>query len=88
MNGKTKELLGMIAGCLTTGSFMPQAYKVWIHAPKPATDVSLGMFSMMSLGIILWLVYGWIIRSRPLIIFNVITFVLSVSVLIYKLIYG
>lgn len=88
MDKKKKEVIGMIAGTITTGSFIPQIYYVWIQIPKPATDVSIGMFSFMSLGILLWFIYGYQLRSWSLIIFNAITFIFSGSVLIYKLIYG
>jgi MtN3 and saliva related transmembrane protein len=88
MNAKTKEAMGTIAGCLTTGSFIPQVYTVWHRAPHPAPDVSLGMFSIISLGVLLWIVYGFILHAKPLIIFNAVTFCLSGSVLAYKLIYG
>lgn len=88
MNWKGKEMIGVIAGCLTTGSFIPQAYSVWHHAPKAAPDVSLGMFSTISIGVLLWIIYGCMLRSRPLIIFNAITFVFSASVWAYKLVYG
>lgn len=88
MNAKRGEMVGTIAGILTTVSFVPQVYSVWSHIPKPATDVSLGMFFVMSLGVLLWIIYGYCLRSRPLIIFNSGGFIFSASVLAYKLIYG
>jgi MtN3 and saliva related transmembrane protein len=88
VDGKRGNLIGTVAGFLTTGSFIPQVVRVWSHAPKPADDVSLGMFSVMTLGISLWIVYGTMQRSIPLIVSNAITFLLSALVLAYKLIYG
>jgi|GEM_PF-538192 len=88
MNKRVTEAIGTIAGCLTTAAFVPQIYVTWSHAPKPATDVSLWTFIILSLGTFLWAIYGGILRSRPIVIANVITFVFSSSVLAYKLIYG
>ncbi len=81
-------VMGTIAGILTTTSFVPQVRRVWKNRPKPATDVSLGMFCLMCLGVLLWLIYGFTIHSWPLIIFNGITLLLAAAVLTYKLHYG
>lgn len=88
MEEKFNERLGKVAGVLTTVSFLPQVWLVWGHFPEPATDISLGMFSILCFGISLWLVYGFRIRDRPLIISNSITFFLAASILLYKLVYG
>jgi len=84
----SKNRWGIIAGIFTTGSFIPQVYSVWSQIPKPAADVSLGMFLIFSLGVLFWFTYGCWLRSRPLIIFNTLSFVFSTSVLVYKLIFG
>jgi MtN3 and saliva related transmembrane protein len=88
MTEKQKEVIGTIAGTLTTGSFVPQAWRIWHHAPQPAPDVSLMMYIIISLGVLLWVTYGFLLRCKPILIFNIITFVLSVSVIIYKMTYG
>ena len=88
MDGKQAEMLGMVAGTMTTSSFIPQVYSIWSKTPKPADDISLGMFTILGAGILLRLVYGQIIRSRPVIIFNAISFILSMAVVTYKVIYG
>jgi MtN3 and saliva related transmembrane protein len=75
-------VLGMTAATLTTGSFVPQLTKVW--RTKSAEDLSYGMFSVFSLGIVLWLVYGLLQRDLPLIAANAITLVLSVAILLLK----
>jgi MtN3 and saliva related transmembrane protein len=85
---KVTEAIGTIAGCLTTIAFVPQIFTTWSHVPKPATDISPWTFFILSLGTFLWAIYGGILRSRPIVIANVITFVFSASVLAYKLIYG
>ena len=83
-----KAVIGVIAGMLTTGSFIPQVWSIWTQIPKPATDIALGMFIMQCLGVLLWFIYGCFLRSIPMIIFNLTVFVLSTSIVIYKIIFG
>jgi MtN3 and saliva related transmembrane protein len=78
--------LGFTAATLTTCSFVPQLTKVW--RTKSAEDLSYGMFSVLSLGILLWLIYGLIIRDLPLIAANAITLALNVAILALKLRYS
>lgn len=80
---ETNELFGSIAGILTTISFFPQVYKTF--KSKSAKDLSLLMFSLFTLGIIFWLVYGILINSRPVIISNSITLISSALILFYKI---
>jgi MtN3 and saliva related transmembrane protein len=46
------------------------------------------MFSMMTFGIALWLIYGALIGSWPLIGSNLVTFVLAATILALKLKHG
>lgn len=75
-------LLGLAAGTLTTLSFVPQVVKIW--KSKSAEDISLGMFTMFSLGILLWVIYGLLIDSPPLVIANAITLILAITILLLK----
>lgn len=77
------ELIGMIAGVLTTLAYVPQVLKVW--RSRSARDISLGMFLLMNTGIALWLVYGLLIASPGLIGANLVSLGLTVSVLVAKL---
>lgn len=79
------DILGLIAGSLTTIAFVPQLIKVW--KSKSAQDISYVMFIMFIAGIVLWEVYGWGIHSMPVILFNVITFMLGLAILILKFIF-
>jgi MtN3 and saliva related transmembrane protein len=65
-NGSWIEALGLVAGSLTTVSFLPQAVKVW--RSRSTHDISLLMFSLMLIGTVLWLTYG-ILLDRPALIF-------------------
>lgn len=80
------EILGLIAACLTTASFVPQVYKTW--KTKDVSGLSLPMFLTFTLGIVLWLVYGICIESAPIILANTITVVLSLLLVYFKLKYS
>lgn len=77
------NFMGFFAAICTTASFIPQALKV--YRTRKTTDISLGMFSLMSLGVALWDVYGFMIGSLPIIAANSITLTLSVYILIMKI---
>jgi MtN3 and saliva related transmembrane protein len=77
------EWVGYIAATLTTSSFVPQA--LLILRTRNVIGISVGMYWTFTLGIALWLVYGWQMRAWPLIIVNSITFVLAATILITKL---
>lgn len=79
----TTEILGLIAGSLTTIAFVPQVVKIW--RSKHAHDISLAMFSLFSVGVALWIVYGLIIDSLPVILSNAVTLVLALAILAMKL---
>jgi MtN3 and saliva related transmembrane protein len=74
MNSITSTI-GFIAAILTTVSFVPQVLKVW--RTRSAKDISLGMYSLFTLGIATWLVYGVLIDSWPVILANLVTLILA-----------
>jgi len=77
------ELVGALAGTLTTIAFIPQVVKTWRSGS--AQDISLFMFLLFSTGVGLWLVYGIAIHSVPVIVANAITFMLALSILGLKI---
>jgi len=77
------ELIGYCAAFLTTIAFVPQALKSW--RTKDLSGISLGMYSLFTAGVGLWLVYGLIIEKWPLILANALTFALALSILFLKL---
>ncbi len=83
INGIT--LLGLTAATLTTLAFLPQVIKSW--RSRETRDVSLGMFAVLTVGIILWLIYGLLIGDLPLVVANGVTLVLAVTMLYLKLRY-
>lgn len=80
------EIIGLVAGFLTTAAYMPQVLKVW--RSRSARDVSLGMFSLMVVGIMFWLAYGLMIEDIPLILANLVTLLLTGVILALKLRHG
>jgi Uncharacterized conserved protein len=79
------SLIGFAAAFCTTFSFLPQAIRV--IKTKHTQDLSLGMYSIFNVGIALWLAYGIVIDSWPMIIANAVTIVLTLTILILKIKY-
>jgi MtN3 and saliva related transmembrane protein len=77
------EWIGYVAAALTTSSFVPQA--LLILRTRDVTGISVSMYWTFTLGVALWLVYGWQMQAWPLIIANSITFALAATILITKL---
>jgi MtN3 and saliva related transmembrane protein len=75
------EIIGLIAAVCTTFAFIPQVMKVW--KTKQTKDLSLRMYSIMFIGILLWLVYGIRIDSLSIMLANVITATLVGTILVY-----
>ena len=75
------EIIGLIAAVCTTFAFVPQVMKVW--KTKQTKDLSLRMYSIMFLGILLWLFYGIIIDSLSIILANAVTATLVGMILGY-----
>lgn len=82
----TTAMFGYAAATLTTVAFVPQVVRIW--RSKNTRDISLGMYVIFTTGIALWLVYGILLGSAPIIIANCITIVLAGAVLAMKLRYG
>ena len=85
LNSIAVENLGFAAAFLTTAAFVPQLVRVL--RLRSAREISLPTFLMFSLGVFLWLIYGIYTGSKPVIASNVVTLVLSVSILVLKLRY-
>lgn len=73
------DLIGYSAATLTTVSFVPQA--LLTLRTRSAEGVSLRMYALFTLGIALWLVYGALTVSWPLILANTVTFALAATIL-------
>jgi MtN3 and saliva related transmembrane protein len=78
-----ESYLGFLAAFCTTIAFIPQAVKV--YKSKHTKDISLGMFSLLNIGLVLWLWYGLMIESYPIIISNAVTIIFALYILITKI---
>ena len=79
------DVLGLVACAITSLAFAPQVWK--IYRTKSGRDVSYRMFGLLAFGVILWLVYGFLIRSLPLIVTNIVTLCLALAVIALKIRY-
>lgn len=79
------EMIGIVAGVLTTFSSLPQVMKVW--RTRSTGDLSLIMLVMAVTGIALWLVYGLAIGSMVVTLANTVSLGLWMTVLGFKLRY-
>lgn len=76
----TIEILGYTAGTISMLVFLPQVIKTW--RTKSTKDISLLTFLFATSSVILWLIYGILIRNGSIIYTNSTILVLS-SVMIY-----
>ena len=77
------NLIGYAAAFLTTIAFVPQVYKSW--RTRDLSGISLPMYVSFTLGVALWLGYGILIASVPVILANAVTLLLSFIVLMLKI---
>jgi MtN3 and saliva related transmembrane protein len=84
-NPSAVTILGLVAGTLTTLSFLPQLLKAW--KSRSTHDISIGMFSLLALGITLWIVYGVVTSDLPVVVANSVTLVFVGLILALKLRY-
>lgn len=83
MNG---EWIGFVAATLTTLSFVPQAVRT--IRTRDTRGISLWMYVMFTVGLACWLAYGFVLMSWPMILSNIVTLALSLTILTLKLRYG
>jgi MtN3 and saliva related transmembrane protein len=81
-----KELLGLLAGFLTTAGFVPQVWRLF--KLKKADEISLAFTIFFVIGIVLWLVYGLVFSLLSVILWNAITLILGCLMLFAKLKYS
>jgi MtN3 and saliva related transmembrane protein len=79
------DIIGYIAASLTTASFLPQAMHTF--RTKDVSGISLGMYSVFTLGVSMWLLYGILLGAWPIVIANTITTALASFILWMKVRY-
>ena len=74
------EAIGLLAGALGIVAWIPQIRDVWVH--EQHEGISLTTFSVVTLALALWLIYGILVESLAMIVANVFTLVVILAVLI------
>jgi MtN3 and saliva related transmembrane protein len=82
MNEYWITAVGMIAGALTAGSWVPQVAKTW--KTGSAGDFSWGYLALFTCGVAMWLSYGVLMRDPAVIAANFVTLLLLSIVLLVK----
>jgi MtN3 and saliva related transmembrane protein len=83
MSGWWITALGTAAGLLTTGSFVPQVPRAWREGDTG--PLSPCMYVVPTAAFALWLGYGLVIGSWPVVVFNVFNLAPSAAILQLKL---
>ena len=77
------DLLGLVATCFTTSSFVPQVWRTW--KTRDVSGISLPTYVIITIGLALWLVYGWLRGDMPLMVATAVMVVLTGAITVMKL---
>jgi MtN3 and saliva related transmembrane protein len=77
------KVIGFVAASLTTFAFFPQAIKV--IRTRDTKSISLVMYIVVTVGLMLWLIYGILLNDLPLILANFITLIPAITILVLKI---
>lgn len=76
-------IIGFMAATCTTVSFIPQV--LHILRTRDTKGISLSMYSIFTVGIACWLLYGCFLGSAPIIFANAVTLLLALTILFLKI---
>ena len=82
INAKLVEAIGYLGSLLSCITFIPQVYLSW--KSHSVGDLSLLMVLIVNFSCIVWLIYAYLIKSRPVLIANTIVLALSLMLLYFK----
>lgn len=77
-----QEIIGLIAAALGTISFVPQVIK--IYRTRSVKDISYAMYLIYTTSLILWLIYGIMIKSIPIILAESFALIFVLMILVMK----
>ena len=77
------DLLGLVATCFTTSSFVPQVWRTW--KTRDVSGISLPTYLIITVGLTLWLLYGWLRGDLPLMVANAVMVVLTGAITMMKI---
>jgi len=78
-------IIGLVAGLLTTGAFVPQMIKT--IRTKDTKSISLSMYVIYVIGVLFWFVYGFLIKENAILITNTFSLLFGLILLIMKIKY-
>jgi MtN3 and saliva related transmembrane protein len=76
------DILGLVATCFTTSSFVPQVWRTW--KTRDVSGISLPTYLIITVGLALWLLYGWLKGDMPLVVANSVMVVLTGAITFMK----
>ncbi|MEH6577833.1 MAG: SemiSWEET transporter [Amphritea sp.] len=76
-------LIGLLAALCTTSAFVPQV--IHILRTGNVDGISLAMYSIFTFGVLCWLTYGIFMKDLPMILANIVTLALAMTVLVLTL---
>jgi MtN3 and saliva related transmembrane protein len=77
--------VGFLAGLLTTAANVPQVWKT--YRSRSAEGLSFRMLVILASGLALWITYGALSRSMPIIVANAAGLALVLALISMKLIF-
>ncbi len=80
------DILGLVATGFTTSSFVPQVWRTW--RTRDVSGISLPTYVIITIGLALWLLYGWLRGDMPLVVANAVMVVLTGAITAMKLRFG
>lgn len=80
------DILGLVATCFTTSSFLPQV--ITTYKTRDVAGISLLSYVIITIGLALWLVYGLLRGDLPLIVANAVMVILTASICIMKIVFS
>ena len=86
MNFNIVEIIGLIAGIITSLGFLPQLFRGF--KTKKLNDVSYFMPSILSFGMSMWFVYGYFTKSIAIMTANAFGIFCCIGLIIMKKIYS
>jgi len=80
------DILGLIATCFTTSSFMPQVWRTW--RTRDVSGISLATYVVLTIGLTLWLIYGLFKGDLPLVVVNSVMVTLTTAITAMKVVFN
>ena len=80
------DTLGLVATSFTTASFAPQAWRIW--RTRDVSGISLVTYLILTMGLVLWLIYGLLKGDLPLVVANSVMVVLTTAITLMKIVFS